>query len=144
MQVGTELLVVIVDTRLGDNDALCTDEFTRCLSKGGTWQCSSSDVLLYPSNDLAVPARYTIIIVKDFLFDHSKLGIEGLEMISVLAGTIKHYFEVSKSNVAEPFGYGRQERSDRPLCVVDHLGARWLRAMAEGCWRVGAVAGKVF
>lgn len=102
----------------------------RCLSKEGTWQCSSSDVLLYPSNDLAVPAGYVVVIVKHFLFDHSKLGIECLEVISVLAGTIKHYFEVSKSDVAESFGNGRQERGDRPLCVVDHLGARWLRAMA--------------
>lgn len=78
----------------------------RCLSKGGARQCSSSDVLLYPSNDLAVPAGYGVIIVKYLLFHHAKLGIECLEMISVLAGTIKHYFEVSKSDVAESFGNG--------------------------------------
>lgn len=121
---------------------LCTNELSKTLPISGSTR-SGSNVFLHPSHNLAVPAWHMVVVVKNLLLDHSKLGIESLEVEPVLAGTVKRYFEVSKPDVAEPFGYGRQEGRDRPFGVVDHLGARWLGAVAEGCQRrarLGAVA----
>lgn len=109
----------------------------RRLCRSAEAHVSCSDVFLHPSHNLAVPTRHMVVVVKNLLLDHPKLWIESLEVKPVLAGTIKRYFEVSKSDVAEPFGYGRQERRDRSFGVVDHLGARWLGTVAEGCRRRG-------